>query len=215
MGPAVIVRRFPPALLKHPHGQPARNRPMAALSSVTFASPRPSRTASVTQCRTWSSSRLTATLSRAALTALTWVRMSMQYRSSSTMRCMPRTCPPSRFSRSWIRFLLWMYPGIVGAVPVDLSCGKGHLLNGCNTDGGSSVKPGKSERIGYDSHARGRHRPGGQHRVDGADDRQWNHDDVIGKGPDEVLADDGVGPPGNIPGISGPTPSSARTSSGP
>src|SRR5450759_3948106 len=99
---------------------------------------------------------------------------------------MPRTCPSSRLSRSWMRFLLWMYPGIVGAVPVDLSRGKGHLLNGCNTDGGSSVKPAKSERIGYDSHARGRHRPGGQHRVDGADDRQWNHDDVIGKGTDEV-----------------------------
>jgi hypothetical protein len=35
-----------------------------------------------------------------ACTAATWARMSGQYRSSSTIRCSPRTCPSIRFSRS-------------------------------------------------------------------------------------------------------------------
>ena len=40
-----------------------------------------------------------ATLCSAFVTALTWVRMSMQYVSSSTIRCRPRTWPSMRRSR--------------------------------------------------------------------------------------------------------------------
>src|SRR6266542_2694738 len=43
---------------------------------------------------------------RAAVTELSWVRMSMQYLSSSTIRCRPRTCPSIRRRRSCNSFFL-------------------------------------------------------------------------------------------------------------
>src|SRR5688572_23450884 len=50
------------------------------------------------------------TARRAACTELSCVRMSMQYWSSSTMRCSPRTCPSIRRSRSCSAFLFISYP---------------------------------------------------------------------------------------------------------
>ena len=54
--------------------------PMAAEASVILssASVPPTRTASLTQCRRCSSSSESATVSRARVTADTWVKMSMQ-----------------------------------------------------------------------------------------------------------------------------------------
>src|SRR5215203_6877980 len=52
-----------------------------------------------TQCSTWSLSRMVATFSEAETTLPIWVRMSTQYVSSSTMRCIPRTCPSIRLRR--------------------------------------------------------------------------------------------------------------------
>ena len=46
----------------------------------------------------------------AATTEFTCVRTSMQYVSSSTMRCRPRTCPSIRRSRSCRSFLFIVYP---------------------------------------------------------------------------------------------------------
>jgi len=66
---------------------------MAAEASASFssASGPPSATARVTQWFRCSSSRFSATDRMALLTALIWVRTSMQYLSSSIMRAMPRT----------------------------------------------------------------------------------------------------------------------------
>ena len=65
---------------------------MASEASLSLASPSgpPWATASTTQCLRWSSSNPSATDSSAFVRALTCVRMSMQYFSSSTMRWMPR-----------------------------------------------------------------------------------------------------------------------------
>ena len=53
---------------------------MASEASLILASarPSPSRIAAVTQCLRWSSRSPRATFSKAAVTALIWVRMSMQ-----------------------------------------------------------------------------------------------------------------------------------------
>src|ERR1700722_15589345 len=87
-------------------------RAIASEASRTFSaavSP-PWATASATQCSRWSSSRPSATDCSALLTADTWVRMSMQYLSSSTIRCRPRTCPSIRRSRFRYSSLSGVYP---------------------------------------------------------------------------------------------------------
>src|SRR5918998_3733762 len=82
---------------------------------------------SLTQCSTWSLSRIVATFSEAETTLPIWVRMSTQYASSSTMRWMPRTCPSIRLRRfcsfSLSPFLMypWATPSSA-AIPRRLSC---------------------------------------------------------------------------------------------
>ncbi|COX26929.1 Uncharacterised protein [Mycobacterium tuberculosis] len=53
----------------------------------------------MTQWLRCSSSRFSATDRNALVTALIWVRTSMQYLSSSIIRAMPRTCPSTRRNR--------------------------------------------------------------------------------------------------------------------
>src|SRR3954447_6483592 len=81
--------------------QDRTRRPMAADASLTLssASAPPAVSASLTQCSRWSSSSSRATAWRALVAAEIWVRTSMQYWSSSTIRCRPRTCPSIRRSR--------------------------------------------------------------------------------------------------------------------
>src|SRR5207244_747699 len=68
-------------------------RAMAAEASATLASASgpPEATASRTQWARWPSRSSKATDSSALVAAETWVSTSMQYVSSSTMRCKPRT----------------------------------------------------------------------------------------------------------------------------
>jgi uncharacterized protein (TIGR00106 family) len=77
------------------------SRAMAADASASLASASspPSATAWVTQWPRCSSSRPSATDWSALLTALIWVRTSMQYLSSSIIFAMPRTWPSIRRSR--------------------------------------------------------------------------------------------------------------------
>ena len=63
---------------------------------LASASGPPACAASSTQWAMCSSSRPSATAWSALVTAETWVRMSMQYLSSSTIRAIPRTWPSMR-----------------------------------------------------------------------------------------------------------------------
>src|SRR5205823_11447801 len=83
------------------------SRAIAADASATFSSAvlPPSAMASATQCERWSSSSCTATACSAFVTAATWSSTSMQYLSSSTIRCKPRTCPSMRRNRLWMASL--------------------------------------------------------------------------------------------------------------
>src|SRR4029079_4356345 len=67
----------------------------ASLSLASASGP-PDCAACSTQCARCSSSRPSATAWSALVTADTWVRMSMQYLSSSSIRAMPRTWPSMR-----------------------------------------------------------------------------------------------------------------------
>jgi hypothetical protein len=89
-------------------------RAIASDASRTFALAlsSPSATASVMQCARCSSSSPSATACNARVTAATWSRTSMQYRSSSIIRWRPRTCPSIRRSRFWMSSLLPVYPAI-------------------------------------------------------------------------------------------------------
>src|SRR6185312_17286221 len=82
-------------------GQDRTRRAMASAASRTFssASGPPAWAAETTQWDRCSSSRPRATDCSAFVIAETWVRMSMQYFSSSTMRCRPRAWPSMRRSR--------------------------------------------------------------------------------------------------------------------
>jgi hypothetical protein len=95
-----------------PAGQDFTRRAIASDASRTFSaavSP-PSAAASVTQCARWSSSGHSATDCSALVAADTWVRMSIQYLSSSTIRCRPRTWPSIRRSRvRYCSFVLGIY----------------------------------------------------------------------------------------------------------
>lgn len=75
------------------------SRAMASDASFTFAEGSPARAASTTQFAKWPSSSPTATAWSARLAAEIWVRTSMQYTSSSIIRCTPRTCPSIRRNR--------------------------------------------------------------------------------------------------------------------
>src|SRR3954468_8569931 len=81
--------------------QERTSRAMASEASRTFssASRPPEAAASTRQWLMCSSSRPSATDWSAFVIADTWVRMSMQYFSSSTMRCRPRAWPSMRRSR--------------------------------------------------------------------------------------------------------------------
>src|SRR5207249_2105784 len=70
------------------HRVRVKRRTAASSSRLFFdaALESPEANASATQCSTWSSRIASARLSRAVFTAAIWVRMSMQYRSSSTIR---------------------------------------------------------------------------------------------------------------------------------
>src|SRR4051812_20491118 len=99
-------------------------RAMASEASRTFssASAPPFWAASTTQCDRCSSSSSRENDWSAFVAAETWVRMSMQYLSSSTIRCSPRTCPSIRRSRlRWLDFSE-VYPctcsSVVMAVPL-------------------------------------------------------------------------------------------------
>src|SRR5215213_5996240 len=89
-----------------------RSRAAAVSSSIFSSAPSPFSMDSRTQCSTWSLSRMVATFSEAETTLPIWVRMSTQYASSSTMRCIPRTCPSIRLRRLWSFSLSpsFMYP---------------------------------------------------------------------------------------------------------
>src|SRR6478609_4585501 len=92
--------------------QERTSRAMAAEASVSFSSaPSPEVIASLTQWARWSSSRFRATACRAFVIAATWVRMSMQYWSSSTIRCRPRACPSMRRRRLRTSSFEFSYPG--------------------------------------------------------------------------------------------------------
>ncbi len=77
-----------------------------------------------------SSSSARATLCSAREAAETWVRMSMQYLSSSTMRAMPRTWPSMRRSRMGRARVCWSVVILIASgfsvgtsvVPVPTGC---------------------------------------------------------------------------------------------
>src|SRR3954454_9569801 len=97
-----------------PHLQDRTRRAIESEASRTFSaavSPHPA-TAPATQCARWSSSSPSATDCSALVAADTWVRMSMQYLSSPTIRCSPRTWPSIRRSRRRWSCLLSVYPCI-------------------------------------------------------------------------------------------------------
>src|SRR5712692_1349130 len=72
------LQRLPNRVEDEHDGYACTSRWTALLSSLTLASPSPARMASATQCFVWSARSRRATLSSAALTALTCVRTSMQ-----------------------------------------------------------------------------------------------------------------------------------------
>ena len=67
--------------------------------------------------------QLSATDCRARVAADTCSSTSMQYRSSSTMRCRPRTCPSMRRNRFWTASFWSTYPGsAIFAPPPSPAC---------------------------------------------------------------------------------------------
>src|SRR5699024_5116277 len=88
-------------------------------TSSSIVSSFPSRISSVTQVRMCSARSTLLKLLRAALTADTWIRISGQYASFSTIFRIPRTWPSMRlkrliillFSFSERSFVLWLHPG--------------------------------------------------------------------------------------------------------
>jgi hypothetical protein len=83
------------------HGLTDHERTSLAIASVasrTFASASlsPALAASTTQLPRCSASSSSENACNARVAAATWVRTSMQYLSSSTIRCSPRTCPSMR-----------------------------------------------------------------------------------------------------------------------
>src|SRR5215469_269737 len=108
--------RSPMSSLSQPHRcHDFTSRAIASEASRTLASATspPSATAWATQWPRWSSSSPSATDCRALVAAATWVRMSMQYLSSSTIFCKPRTWPSIRRSRLRYSPLLGAYPYMV------------------------------------------------------------------------------------------------------
>src|SRR5262249_48923849 len=85
------LAQAPPDVFEHAHERTSRAIAAVASAILASASGPPPSIASRTQWSRWASRSSSATPSGARLAAAIWVRTSMQYVSSSPMRCTPRT----------------------------------------------------------------------------------------------------------------------------